>query len=159
MNKKINSNHRVVYLSPLIKDANDLIFFENDNVDMKKIDFNIKELNVALCNKDGSVEVYNRFVDSYYFMGCKYDNHLDYIFNNLGKKNLFYFNRPKDIENFSQELLSNIKMGAFQIQNQSNDMEIKKIADMISKYVDNDYNLVELINFELFIFTEKCLML
>ena len=147
LNKKINSNHRVVYLSPLIKDANDLIFFENDNVDMKKIDFNIKELNVALCNKDGSVEVYNRFVDSYYFMGCKYDNHLDYIFNNLGKKNLFYFNRPKDIENFSQELLSNIKMGAFQIQNQSNDMEIKKIADMISKYVDNDYNLVELINF------------
>lgn len=147
LNKKLNPNHRIVYLSPLIKDANDLIIDNNDFVDMQKIDFNIKEFNVKLFNKNCIVEVYNRFVDTYYVSEINYKNYLEYVFKNLGNKNLFYFNKPKDIEDFSQNILSDIKKGKFPIPNQSNNYQIKEISEMISRYVDNDYFLVELINY------------
>ncbi len=147
LNKKLNSYQRIVYLSPLVKDANDFIFSNNEIVEMQKIDFNIKEIAVKLFPQNGQVEVYNRFVDQYYKTNEVYSNYYDYIYANLGKKNLFYFNKPKDIEEFAQNLLRNIKSGKILISELTDNKEIIDFSSMISKYVDKDYYLVELIKY------------
>lgn len=147
LNKKINPNHRVIYLSPLIKDANDLIFDSNDIVDTHRIDFNIKEFKIKLLNKNNNLEVYNRFVDKYYLIKNENPNYLQYVFNNLGEKNLFYFNKPKDIESFASKLLLEVKSGTFPIINGTHDKELNEISNMIAKYVAEEYTLVELIKY------------
>lgn len=147
LNKKLNPNQRVVYLSPLVKDANDLVFSNNEFVEMQKIDFNIKEPTVKLFNRNKQVEVYNRFVDKYYLINETYSSYKEYIQKNLGGKNLFYFNKPKDIEMFAQKILSDIKEGEILLSELSNNDEIFEFSAMVSKYVDKDYFLVELIKY------------
>lgn len=147
LNRKLNPNQRTVYLSPLVRDANNLVFNNNEIIDMQKIDFNIKEPLVKLYNKSGQVEVYNRFVNYYYITNDSYSSYYDYIQHNLGKKNLFYFNKPKDIERFAQKMLNHIKSVKIQIPELSNNNEIKGFSSIISKYVDKDYYLVELIKY------------
>ncbi len=147
LNKKLNSNQRIVYLSPLVKDANNFIFSNNEIVEMQKIDFNIKEPVVKLFHHNGQVEVYNRFVDQYYKTNEIYSNYYDYIHANLGEKNLLYFNKPKDIEEFAQNLLSDIKSEKIIISELTDNKEIINFSSIISKYVDKDYYLVELIKY------------
>lgn len=147
LNKKINPKQNIIFLSPLVKDANDLTFEKNEFVEMQKIDFNIKEPYVRFFNNDNKVEVYNRFVNSYYYIDENYVDYYDYIQKNLGNKNLFYFFKPKDIEKFSQQLLDNIKSGKMKISKLSYDDEIMQFSSIISRYVDKDYYLVELIKY------------
>lgn len=147
LNKKINSTSRVVYLSPLIKEANDLIFNNNELIYMQKIDFNIKEVRVKFFSRDNTLEFYNRFLDSFYPVQENYNSYFDFIFHNLGNKNLFYFNTPRDIEKFSQGLLEKIKIGELSLPYNVNTAQLNEIAEIVSKYVDKDYNLVELIKY------------
>lgn len=148
LNKKINEKQRLVFLSPLIKDSNDLIVNKTDYVEMQKIDFNIKEPKVSLFNENNStLEMYNRFVDKYYIKSHNYINYLDYLSHNLGEKNLFYFNKPKDIEDFSFKLLEHIKEGTFNLEYVAENFNIKVMSDIISKYVNSEYKLVELIKY------------
>ncbi len=146
LNKKKNDKQRVVYLSPLIKDANDLIFNENEVVDMHKIDFNIKEPNVRYLDNNLQLQIYNRFVNEYYYTNKSYSSCLDYIYQNMGKKNLLYFNKPKDIELFSQKLY-NYLCEKYRFLNLSNISDIDEISKMIAKYVDDNYKLVELLKY------------
>lgn len=147
LNKKLNPNHRLVFLSPLVKDANDLKFNNNEIVDMQKIEFNIKELSVKLYNKNKQVESYNRFVDQFYETNEICSSYYEYIQSNIGKKNLFYFNKPKDIEEFARKLLEDIRDGKINIPNLSSDKEIAEFSSIISKYVDEEYYLVDLIKY------------
>lgn len=147
LNKKLNPDQRIVYLSPLVKDANDLTFNNNEFIEMQKIDFSIKEPFVKLFYNNGQVHIYNRFVDQYYKTDERYSNYYEYIQANLGCKNLLYFNKPKDIESFAQKLLTDIKSGKFIISELSDNDKIINFSSMIAKYVDEDYYLVELIKY------------
>lgn len=147
LNKKKNQNQKIVYLSPLIKDANDLSFSNNDFVEMHKIEFNIKELRVRYLDKNGKLVVYNRFVDKYYETEKHYSDFFDYIFENKGDKNLLYFNKPKDIENFSQKLMNHISSGKYDSISLSNSQNIIEISNMIEKYVDKNYKLAQLLKY------------
>lgn len=148
LNKKINPNQKVIYLSPLIRDANDLMLNQDDLIDMHKIDFNIKELRVFFYDdRKRTFEMYNRFVNKFYLRKNDYKGYIDYLNHNLGNKNLFYFYSPKQIENFSIELLESIKKSEFNSLGLLENHKIIEISDMISKYVDKDYNLVELIKY------------
>ena len=144
LNKRKNGNQRIVYLSPLIKDANDLIFDNNDIVEMHKIDFNIKEPYVRFLNSSLGLQVYNRFVDNFYDVESIYKNYFDYIIKNKGEKNLLYFNKPKDIEIFSKQLMDYLSTLPEEVEYEI-DSDLNKISDMISKYIDEKYQLVELI--------------
>lgn len=147
LNKKKNANQRIVYLSPLIKDANDLIFNKNDMVDMHKIDFNIKEPCVRFLDSNLHLNFYNRFVDKFYASDMIYQNWLDYVYRNKGNKNLLYFNKPQDIERYSQVLYDYLSSGRYPSLDLSSNSEITDISNMIAKYVDEEYKLVELIKY------------
>lgn len=147
LNKKKNCNHRIVYLSPLIKDANDLVFNKNDVVEMHKIDFNIKEPNVRFLDSNLNLHFYNRFVDEFYKSDAIYQSWLDYVLQNKGNKNLLYFNKPKDIEYYSQFLYDQLSSGKYPSLDLSSVEAINEISGMIAKYVDGEYKLVELLKY------------
>lgn len=146
LNKKKNPSHRIVYLSPFIKDANDLILDGNEVVEMHRIDFSIKEPYVRLLDKNLNLEVYNRFVDEFYKIELNCDNYFTYIFKNQGDKNLLYFNRPKDIESFSKKLVDWLSKENKNL-NLSYNQNIIKISNIIAKYVNKDYKLIELLKY------------
>lgn len=137
LNKKLNINHKVIYLSPLIKDINNLKISNQDIIDTQKISFNIKEYNIRYYDKNCQSYVYNRFVDDFYQMEESYKNWFEYIIKTSKNKNLIFLNKPRDIEQFSKRFCKNFSS--------LNEKELNEIADIIEKYVDKDYNMVSLI--------------
>lgn len=147
LNKKKNPSQKIVYLSPLIKDANDLIFDDNEVVEMHKIDFSIKEPYVRLLNKNLNLEIYNRFVDKFYQIQHNYNNRFDYIFKNQGEKSLLYFNKPKDVELFSEKFINWFSSKKTRNTNAPSNSKLEKISNIIVKYVDKDYKLAEFLKY------------
>ncbi len=137
LNKKLNINQKVIYLSPLIKDINNLKISNQDMIDTQKISFNIKEYNIRYYDKNCQNYVYNRFVDDFYQMDESYDNWFKFILMTSKNKNLIFLNRPRDIERFSKSFSLNFSS--------LNEKELNEIADIIEKYVDKDYTMVSLI--------------
>jgi len=147
LNKKININQRIIFLSPLIDDVANLSLNDEEYIDEFRIDFSIKEFNIFLLNNYNCVEKYNRFVDQFYNTNIRYKDCFDYLNKNCGNKSLIYFNKPRDIEDFSNILLSEIKNGNMQIVDYSNDEDIATISNVVIKYVDIDYRIVDLIRY------------
>ncbi len=137
LNRKYNPNHNVLYLSPLIRDSNNLIVEKDIDVDEFKITFNIKVPDIYYYDEKNIVWKYNRFIndflkDSYYEM-----NWVNYIKEKSTNKTLLYLNRPKHVQEFALFLskqLPNIE-----------DEKINELIQILKKYVHEDYYLVELI--------------
>ncbi|MFK7780366.1 MAG: DEAD/DEAH box helicase [Candidatus Gracilibacteria bacterium] len=102
-NKIANPNQKVIYLSPLIMDSNNLKTSNQQVIQEQRINFNIKEPDIFEYRLNDEVYKYNRFVNEFYFVN-KYKNQIDYIKENAQKKNFFYIRSPKKIEDFSKTL-------------------------------------------------------
>jgi hypothetical protein len=103
INRNLNGNQRIIYLSPLISDTNNLKIFKKQNIKEQKIQFNIKEPDIFEYMLDNNVYKYNRFVNDFYHI-AQYANQLEYIKENLQSKNFFYIRSPKKIEMFAKTL-------------------------------------------------------
>ena len=103
LNKSLNENQKIIYLSPLINNASNLKIFQEQNITEQKIQFNIKEPDIFEYRLDDNVYKYNRFVNEFYHIK-KYQNQLKYIEENLQSKNFFYIRSPKKIEMFAKTL-------------------------------------------------------
>ncbi len=57
---------KIYYFSPLISDSDNLSFEEQQNIDTKRIQFNIKEADINEYRLDGRVYKYNRFLDVFF---------------------------------------------------------------------------------------------
>ena len=101
-----NPNLQVIYLSPFINDVNNLIMGDISEIDEQRITYSIKEPNIFVKNRDGAIEVYDRFSDSFLDVG-KNDNPIEYIKNRGSKKNFVFLNKPQKIERFAFELYEN----------------------------------------------------
>lgn len=66
LNKKRNPNHRVIYLSPLISNSDNLRFDIEQDIVEQKIDFNMKEPEIYELCSDSTIQKYNRFIDKLY---------------------------------------------------------------------------------------------
>lgn len=137
LNRKLNPEQKVVYLSPLINDINNIKTKDSELIDVQKIDFNIKEYDIKLYEKSKKCLAYNRFVDNFYNLNHNYKNAFDFINGTAKEKNLIYLNRPKDIEYLAKLLIKILPV--------IDKLEIKEISDMIEKYVDKDYLMRELV--------------
>lgn len=137
LNKKLNPNQKLVYLSPLINEINNLKLNNEDAIFTQKISFNIKELDLNYLDKQFNYFKYNRFLDAFYKNELQFNGWQDFLIKKSTAKNLIYLNKPKDIEDFAKHL----KM-IFPIIDSK---ELLEIATIIEKYIDKNYLMRELI--------------
>lgn len=102
LNKLMNNNQKVLYLSPLINDKKSLMI-DGGAIEQFKIDFNIKEYDIYYLDKDNNKYFYSRFLNSHTLLENNSNNYMDYIIKNSKNKNLIYISRPLKIEEFALE--------------------------------------------------------
>ena len=113
INKNLNQNQKVIYLSPLINKINNLNIEKNQNITSHTINFNIKVPEIYEYKIENIVFKHNRYFINKNNTGLPivaflYDNFMDYIKYNSGLKNFLYYNSPKIIEQLALELSDNL---------------------------------------------------
>lgn len=106
-NTERNPNQQVVYLSPLVDDAENIKVQMNQAIQSFKIPFNIKEPEIFEFKKDNFQYQYNRFVNNYYQRSSSTDIY-SYIFKHSKLKNFLYCLRPVHIEKLAIELANRL---------------------------------------------------
>ncbi|WP_375055247.1 DEAD/DEAH box helicase [Zobellella sp. DQSA1] len=79
---------RIFYFSPLINDSDNLKFEEQQKIETKRIQFNIKEADINEYKLDGNVYKYNRFLNAFFEYETGQEM-LPYIFKNSKSNNFF----------------------------------------------------------------------
>lgn len=136
LNKKLNSNCKVFYFSPLISDTSNIILDETQNISEKRVFFNLKEPRLFEYQTNNKKRIYNRFVNKFYPLGSSATNLFEYIEENKGKKNFIYFYTPRKIQQFANDLASR----KIAIKDSEN---IDEIVTNLNKYVHADFYLTE----------------
>lgn len=103
MNRRINPDHRIFYLSPLVQDADNLRLSTDQNISSHLIKFNVKEPEIFELRLNKEVYQYNRFVNEFYKLkeGVELG---DYLRMASGGKNFIYNYRPVKVEQLAREL-------------------------------------------------------
>lgn len=136
-NKVMNPNQKVMYLSPLISDSNNLKFDSNQEIEEQRINYNLKECEIYEYVLTGKVRKYNRFINKFYNIG-EVEKIYKYISNYSEEKNFIYLRAPKKIEIFSKQLyqeLSDIEITT----------EINELIDELKKFVHDDFYVINLL--------------
>ncbi|MBK2258358.1 DEAD/DEAH box helicase [Francisella philomiragia] len=133
-----NINSKIVYLSPLIEDSNNLRINNEQNIKEFRINSNMKELNIFLRN-DSKTCVYNRFLNKFYEINKSNQGYIDYIKETSKGKNFIYLPSPQKIEKFSKKLANNLNSLL------TNDADIIQITTVLENYVHKDYYLIPLL--------------
>jgi len=126
---------KIIYLSPLISDSNNLKVTQTQSITEQKIHFNVKEPEIYEYIQDGTVRLYNRFLDEFYSIGVEQD-FLTYIKNKSLMKNFLYLKRPKKVEELALEL-------AEIMPSVENDMN--SIVEVLSENIHESFYLVRLL--------------
>jgi hypothetical protein len=137
-NKNLNSNHKVIYLSPLISDSNNLKFGIEEHIYEQRIDFSIKEPEYYEYRLNNDIYMFNRFIGSFYKLG-KERNMFEYMKKCFNYKNFIYLYRPKNIEKFSISLYNNLP-------DSHENNEIKDMINILNKYVHKDFYINKLLS-------------
>ena len=107
LNHSKNNKQRVIYLSPLVDDSNNLRLRRiNSNFVTKGINHDLKTFEVFYW-KNNQVSIYNRFNNLYVSLSQNID-FWSYIHANSKNKNFIYLYRPKHIENFAKDLYKSL---------------------------------------------------
>lgn len=102
-NGLLNVGQRIVYLSPLVKDVNNLKVTSKQSISNHQIDFNVKEPDFFEFKENGEIYQYNRFINKFYKVNS--DKRLDfygYIKSNAENKNFLFENNPQKIEELAK---------------------------------------------------------
>lgn len=135
MNYTRNNDHKVLYLSPLISDSENLKFIDSQVIDEQRIDFNIKEPEIYQLNENKEVLKYNRFVNDFYKIG-KETSIFSHIIKYAGSKSFIYLRAPRKIEEFSKELIKYLpKVNITE--------EMQEVLNIIDRYVHEDFYVKE----------------
>lgn len=132
LNKKRNTNHRVIYLSPLISNSDNLRFDIEQDIVEQKIDFNMKEPEIYELCSDSTIQKYNRFIDKFYPFGNE-NSFLSYIYKTKRNKNFFFLTAPRKIEMFAKQLYDYLP------SSHTTDIELEKVAENLKKYIHEDF--------------------
>jgi len=135
-NHILNPANKIIYLSPLVADTDNLKINENQVIKEEKIDFNVKEAEIYEYRLDGNVYHYNRFVNEFYLIE-KYNNKLDYIISNTQNKNFIYLRHPKKIEELSTILGQHLPI----IENEF----INEVIDLLKENIHEKFYVVDLL--------------
>jgi hypothetical protein len=108
VNKIRNPGQKIIYLSPLINDIQNITFEPNQVIKQHKVGFNIKEPEIYEFRLDNSIHQYNRFVDEFYPAGSSRGK-FQYVVSTSANRNFLYAYSPRKIESLAKELSANIK--------------------------------------------------
>lgn len=134
-NRALNPDHRVLYLSPLLQDANNLRLAPDQNISSHVVSFNVKEPEIYELRLDKDVYQYNRFVNQFYKLqeGVEIK---DYLLATSGEKSFVYNYRPLKVEQLAGELCEMVP------QIEPTD-EINELAHIMASEVHPDFYAIE----------------
>lgn len=132
-----NPSLRIIYLSPLISNSQNLKIENQGDILEQRIWHNIKEPEIYEYTLDGGKYIYNRFVNQFYKIGA-YSDFIEYIYKNKGKKNYVYLTSPRKIEEFSNEFSESLEY----IQQ---DLELAELIEDIRDFVHQDFYIINLL--------------
>jgi len=135
----LNKSHKVVYLSPLIDNIENLKTNQIQDIAEQRIDFNLKEAEIFELRLNRKAYKYNRFVDEFYVLKG-YGNYIEYIKNNAKNKNFIYLTNPKKIEEFAKNMV--IKLP--EIKDKNN--EILELIEILTQNVHKDFYPIVLLD-------------
>lgn len=137
LNYKRNSNHKVIYLSPLIEDERNLKIkkTKDGTIFTRKVLHDFKSFELYYFDENKSY-----FFDR--FTGGKYDlnndkNYFEYIIDNSINKNFIYQLKPKLTEKLALELSSHMNIDLSKNEN------IEKIINTLKKEVHPEFQMIE----------------
>lgn len=137
INKLRNPENKVVYLSPLIDDANKLCLFEEQNIVDKRINYNLKQPEYLL-KSPSNIQIYNRFSNQFYLKTEDASDYIKYIIGNLKQKNFIYLRKPRDIEEFVRRI--NNELPDIEI-----DSKLEKLIKELEISIHQEYWMIKLI--------------
>lgn len=133
LNKLLNPNQEIMYLSPLISDSANLKI-KDQTIQEFKISFNIKALNINLCNRKFQQYIYDIYLDRYLFLN-EHKDYITYIMDTKLNKNLIYLRSPSSVEKLSIEISKALP--------EKNDKEITQLLELLKLYVDPNFYLID----------------
>lgn len=138
-NRNQNPDQKIIYLSPLIEDINNLRVSQEQSINSYVINQNIKEPEIFEFRLNGQIHKYNRFVNQYYPIGVE-ENHLKYILRFSRNKNFLYNYRPIKIEQLAKELTSILPTI-------NDNQEIKEIQNILTKEVHSKFYAIKYLKY------------
>lgn len=144
-NKIRNPQQKVVYLSPLIANSDNLKFNIDQNIVEQRIKFNIKEAEVYEYSLQGNITKYNRFLNLHYTHGyCK--DFLTYIKQNSTAKSFIYLRSPRKIEELAKELFeSESDSDSDSEYTLQNLVQLTSTIAALKMYVHKDFYVIKLL--------------
>ena len=133
LNQSRNQDSKVLYLSPLVEDANNLSISEACTVAMHRIPFSMKEAEYYEYKSSGEIYKYNRFIDEFLKIGVA-SSLFDYIIQNSTNKTFCYLYAPRKIEEFAIEFSCRLPEVV--------DSQIDEIINALKQYVDEDFLVI-----------------
>lgn len=137
LNRQRNEETEVIYLSPLVTDTNNLKTDESQEIFEQRIRFNIKEPELYEYCTDGTVQKYNRFIDTFFPIGHS-ETMFSYILQNATEKSFCYLYAPRKIEQFAEEFSRSITT----VQDSP---ELKEVIKNLKEYVHDEFYAIEYI--------------
>lgn len=139
--KKRNENTVFKFLTPFIVDSKNLkIRYTDIDLSTFEIKEYVKTERIYLYdirNKDGQY-LYDQYFDE--FIPCNETlvclDSIDYIQKNSSNKNIIYFNKPTDIEQYAKEMID-------KLPDIDESKELKEAIKHISQYIDPEYTMVK----------------
>lgn len=125
-----NPNLKLIYLSPLIENSNNLLMFPTENIDANIIPLSMKTNEIYYLRKSKNqiyLPIYSEWEDIQYDINDEIKKH---------KKNYIYVNNPVDIEEFTKDFIKNLI-------NIDIDTEILQIIKSLQYHVHPDYLQIE----------------
>jgi len=133
INKSKNDKQKVIYLSPLIDNKDNLKLDNIETIDSYEVKHNLKCEEIFLF-KDNTIRQYDKFTGEYLSPKNQNINEFDYIKQSSKNKNFLFHYSPNKIEMLANELLEDDIFEDIEI-----DAEIQKIIDTLQEEVHEDF--------------------
>ena len=135
LNRQRSVNSKVIYLSPLVTNSDNLKTDITQELFEQRIRFNIKEPELLEYCTNGTVKKYNRFIDTFFPVGHS-GTMFDYINQNATEKTFCYLYTPRKIEQFAEEFSQ--ARGAIE-----ESPELKDIIKNLQEYVHDQFYAID----------------
>lgn len=137
LNFKRNSQQKIVYLSPLIENENNLKIKKTSKGEIftKRIQHDFKSFELYLYENNRSF-FYDKFTDSDFDLGSN-EGYFNYIVSNSSFKNFIFHSRPTKVEELAKKLSSVITEDLSRTQN------IAKIIETLQKEVHKSFYAID----------------
>ncbi|REC80096.1 DNA helicase [Chryseobacterium elymi] len=138
LNYKNNPNQRLLYLSPLVNNSQNLKakFTSEGQIFQSSIKHNLKAYDVFYLDKRGVLSIFDRFSNESYELD-KNSSFINYIITNTQEKNFIYNYRPKNVELIAKKL-------SLLLENIENETLVN-ISRTIASEISEDIDLVTLV--------------